>query len=96
MAEAVECYICSWNPSDYRNGNKDDNHDYGDVCSVGHFDPERVRTHECSKGCEIVSMKDPNGKFICIAQNVILQSVFNEHQITPKKVPKHNSSYFGT
>ncbi|XP_023713903.1 uncharacterized protein LOC111867915 [Cryptotermes secundus] len=59
MAEAVECYICSWNPSDYKNGNN--NHDYSDVCSAGHFDPERVRTHECSRGCEIVSMKDPNG-----------------------------------
>lgn len=67
VAEAVECYICSWNPSDYKNGNKDDNHDYGDVCSVGHFDPQRVRTHKCSRGCEIVSMKDPNGKFKCIA-----------------------------
>jgi hypothetical protein len=82
VAEAVECYICSWNPSDYKNGNN--NHDYNDVCSAGHFDPERVRTHECSRGCEIVSMKDPNGKST------------KEHKITLKKILGQNSTYFGT
>jgi len=63
VAEAVECYICSWNPSDYKNGGGGSNnqHDYTDVCSAGHFDPERVRTHDCIKGCEIVSMKNRNG-----------------------------------
>jgi hypothetical protein len=66
VAEAVECYICSWNPSDYKNDNN--NHDYNDVCSAGHFDPERVRTHDCSRGCEIVSMKDANGKSHAVRQ----------------------------
>jgi hypothetical protein len=97
VVEAVECYVCSWNPSDYKNGN--DNHDYSDVCSAGHFDPERVRTHECSRGCEIVSMKDPNGKSIFSAQSgTRLQSIiwFKEHEITLKKVLRHNSTYFGT
>ena len=70
MAEAVECYICSWNPSDYKNGGGNYNqHDYTDVCSAGHFDPERVRTHDCNKGCEIVSMRNPNGMLNCSAQS---------------------------
>ncbi|PSN56566.1 hypothetical protein C0J52_01546 [Blattella germanica] len=67
MAAAVECYICSWNPSDYKN----DNHEYNDVCSSGHFDPERVRTHDCNRGCEIVSMKDPNGELEMYYRNCV-------------------------
>ena len=69
VAEAVECYICSWNPSDYKNGGGGSNnqHDYTDVCSAGHFDPERVRTHDCNRGCEIVSMRNPNGMLSCSA-----------------------------
>lgn len=82
VAEAVECYICSWNPSDYTNGGSggggnSNQHDYTDVCSAGHFDPERVRTHDCSKGCEIVSMRNPNGKLTCSVQiGAKLQSHF--------------------
>lgn len=73
MAEAVECYICSWNPSDYNNGGGGGNnqHDYTDVCSSGHFDPERVRTHDCNKGCEIVSMRNPNGALEMYYRNCV-------------------------
>ncbi|XP_069702305.1 uncharacterized protein [Periplaneta americana] len=74
LAEAVECYICSWNPADYKNGNEGENgnnHEYIDVCSSGHFDPERVRTHDCSRGCEIVSMKDPNGDLEMYYRNCV-------------------------
>ena len=67
VATAVECYICSWNPGDYKNGN----YEHSDVCSAGHFDPERVRTHDCSRGCEIVSMKDPNGRLCNVPNNYI-------------------------
>ncbi|KAJ9582069.1 hypothetical protein L9F63_003652 [Diploptera punctata] len=67
MAMAVQCYICSWNPGDYKN----DNHDHNDVCSAAHFDPDRVRTHDCNIGCEIVSMKDPNGEVEMYYRNCV-------------------------
>ncbi|GFG28693.1 hypothetical protein Cfor_05978, partial [Coptotermes formosanus] len=95
-AEAVECYICSWNPSDYKNGGgggggNNNQHDYTDVCSAGHFDPERVRTHDCSKGCEIVSMRNPNGMLTCSAQS---GPTFHKSSLT-KNIKSENSAHLG-
>ncbi|XP_066999812.1 uncharacterized protein [Anabrus simplex] len=63
-AEGVKCYICSWSPYDNSN----------DTCRPEYFNPDRVVVHECSKGCETVSMKDKNGEIEMFYRNCYTRS----------------------
>ena len=52
LAEAVQCYVCSWSPTDTNRA---------DICTRANFS-DTVRTHTCDLGCESVSVFDKNGQ----------------------------------
>ncbi|KAK7869352.1 hypothetical protein R5R35_012898 [Gryllus longicercus] len=62
--EAVKCYICSWSPHDNRS----------DTCTKNNFIPEYTMVHDCEKGCEVVSMRDPNGAMEMFYRNCYTKS----------------------
>ncbi|KAL0276292.1 UNVERIFIED_CONTAM: hypothetical protein PYX00_003891 [Menopon gallinae] len=65
-AEAVSCYVCSWNPQDKELES--------DRCSSGNFDEHRVRYIDCYLGCEVMKILDSNGELLMFYRNCLMAS----------------------